>query len=279
MIILGTQSQRFKEWHSRQTEGRNNGSYWYSSEIEEIILPKISADVFVVTAGAVLYQRHEVPDGAVMVCHDNRTTNNSYGKFFGKNILWVCSKHSTVKTLEEYGEKAVYIPLSIDTTYVAQYQKKRHTKDIAFVGNSWGFKKRYLDSLPKDIAQISDLEREDLLKEMSKYKRVICEGRVYLEATVLGCQPEIPKYEDTTAEVPEMFDGRPLDSRNAIPLWQEVLKERSENGKCIIETIRPFNDQQESIMRRIGEVFTVDRARAKELLSNEYNIVKEYHGQ
>lgn len=208
MYVLGTKSQKFLNWYANQGVKRNNGSYFYSKEIEDIILPKLKdLNVFVVTAGAILYRKYEIPDGSVIVCHDNRETKKSYGKFFGKNCLWICSKHSTVDTLESYGEKALYVPLSIDTHYVAKYKRKRRPGNTAFVGNAWGFKKEYLENLPKDIVQLSDMERLPLIKEMAKYKRVIAEGRVYLEAMILGCKVELPKYENITAEAPELFDS------------------------------------------------------------------------
>ena len=206
MIVYGTSSPKFTEWRNSKTSGKENGAYYYSKEIEENILPKIKADLLIVTAGAILYTAKDLPDGCVVVCHDNRTTKQSYGRLFGKNIIWVCSKQSTVETLEGYGERAVYIPLSIDTQYVKKFKTKK-TKDIAYVGNAWAFKREYLNSLPANIEQLSDMSREKLLKQMAKYKNVIAEGRVYLEAMTLGCKVELPKYENITVEEPKLFDS------------------------------------------------------------------------
>lgn len=206
MIVYGTQTPRFTLWRDKQTHGKENGAYYYSKEIEDNILPELGFDMFFVTAGAAIYTPRELPDGTIVICHDNRSTKQSYGKLFGKGMIWVCSKHSTVKTLEGYGEKAVYVPLSIDTEYVKQFKRKK-TKDTAYVGNAWAFKREYLNSLPIDIEQLSGMPRVKLLKEMAKYKRVLAEGRVYLEAMILGCKVELPKYENITAEAPELFDS------------------------------------------------------------------------
>ena len=206
MIVYGTQTPKFTSWRDKQTHGKENGAYYYSKEIEENILPELGFDMFYITAGAGLYTPREIPDGAIVICHDNRSTKQSYGKLFGKDIIWVCSKHSTVETLEGYGERAVYVPLSIDTEYIKQFKRKK-TKDTAYVGNAWAFKRDYLNSLPIDIEQLTGMPRVKLLKEMAKYKRVIAEGRVYLEAMILGCEVELPKYENITAEAPELFDS------------------------------------------------------------------------
>lgn len=271
MKIVGTNQQRFEDWRSRQGVSANNGSYWYARELEEIILPGINVNAYVITAGAKLYRKYEVPSGAVIVCHDNRTTFESYGKHFGNDILWICSKYSTVATLQGYGENAVYVPLSIDTRYVEQFKRKK-TKDIAYVGNSWAFKKDYLESLPKSIQQLSGMERDTLLKEMAKYKRVIAEGRCLMEAQVLDAKCEVPLYGDGI----ESVYVEALDSREVIPEWREVLEQHYANrgDVCILRAVKIFNDLLDKKSRRIGEVFSVASDRAKELLGNEHNIVE-----
>lgn len=266
-IILGINTHRFIKWHSKQGITRNNGSYWYAKEIEDIILPHINKRLFIVTAAATIYNKHEIPDNAIVVCHDNRTTINSYGFLFKKNILWICSKHSTVKTLIREGERAVYIPLSIDTEHVKKF-KSRKTKGTAYVGNSWAFKKSYLSTLPKSIAQISNLDRDDLLKEMAKYKNVIAEGRCLMEAQALGCKCETPKYENLESVYVEL-----LDSRDAIPFWKEALKNEPEHR--IMKAKINFKDRYEAKKRQKDEVFNAPHERAEELLASKINVVEE----
>lgn len=272
MIIIGTNDKRFKTWHNQQGSGKNNGAYWYSKEIEDIILPEIKSSLFIVTAGATLLDKKDIPDGAVVVCHDNRTTLKSYKKLLNKEVLWVCSKKSTVKTLKKAGEKAVYIPLSIDTKYVKQFKTKK-TKDIAYVGNAWAFKKDYLKSLPDNIVQLSNLPREKLLKQMAKFKHIIAEGRCLMEAQILGCKVEIPKYQNGL----ESVFVKPLDSREAIPYWEKSLKahEKTVGKKCIIRSVKTFKDLQDKRIRKPGEVFAVSNKRAKELLNSKLNIAEK----
>lgn len=271
MIIVGTQAERFKAWHSTQGVTRFNGAYYYAQEIDNIILPKIDLNLFIVTVGATLLLPYQVPNGAVIICHDNRTTRRSYGHLFSKKILWVCSKQSTVDALKSYGEKAVYIPLSIDFDYVKKFKSKK-TEDAAFVGNPWGFKKDYLSSLPKDVKQLNGMARDTLLTEMSKYKRVIAEGRCLMEAQVLGCKAEVPQYDSI-----EAVYVKAMDSLDALPYWQEALSTHhyDQTQRCIIITMRTFNDLVAGHRRRVGEVFAVSDARASQLLDYKPTIVEQ----
>lgn len=271
MIVYGTQTLKFTQWRDKQTHGKENGAYYYSKEIEDNILPELKLDMLFVTAGAALYTPRELPDGTIVICHDNRSTRQSYGKLFGKGMIWVCSKHSTVETLKGYGEKAVYVPLSIDTEYIKQFKRKK-TKDTAYVGNAWAFKREYLNSLPIDIEQLSGMARVKLLKEMAKYKRVIAEGRCLMEAQVLGCKTEVPKYDGHESVYVEA-----LDNREAVKYWREALKPiaKEQSQSCIIRARREFNDLAEHKTRRQGDVFRVSKKRAKELLSNKIKIVEE----
>lgn len=251
---------------------RNNGAYWYAKEIEEIILPEVGdLNLYINTVGALLYDRLEVPQGAVIVCHDNVNTIKTYIKLFRLGILWVCSKQSVADLLKEKGETAVYIPLSVDTHYVAKFKRKKKTEDNAYIGNAWAFKKNYLESLPDDVDQIYGLERDDLLTEMSKYKNVIAEGRCLIEAKVLGCKTSRPTYEAVN-----VIDREVFDTREAIPLWKDVLESHSKTmkGKCILRSMKSFKDVQAKRHRRINEVFTVAEERAEELLSHKMKLVE-----
>jgi hypothetical protein len=113
MKILGTKDPAYINWQKRKIANIHNGAHYYGREIEELILPHIKANVFVVVAGGTIRPR-SVPDNCVFVCHHNLSPERMYEQFLGKNILWVCSKPSTVKKMLAAGEKAVYIPLSND---------------------------------------------------------------------------------------------------------------------------------------------------------------------
>ena len=264
MIVYGTKTKRYTEW--QDSHQKNTGAHFYAKEIEDIILPKLDLNLFIITAGAALYPANEVPDGAIAVCHDNRYTKESYHRLFRKGIVWVCSKQSTVDKLKSYGENAVYIPLSIDTRYVAKYKTKK-TKDIAYVGNPWAFKADYLASLPPNIDQLSNMEREDLLKAMAKYRRVIAEGRCLMEAQVLGAECEVPKYENLESVFVE-----PLDSLDAVSYWAEAL-----DGYETINVARvlvDFHDTVADVVRYKGDVFTAPRERLEEIAQHKLGLIE-----
>jgi len=220
MKTLDTKDPIYARWMNRGLEGSHNGAYYYAKEIEDLILPHIKANVFVVTTGGTV-QPKKVPDGCVFVCHHNVMPVEVYKPFLNRGILWVCSKPSTVEKFKAAGEKTVYIPLSIDVKYVEKFKTEK-TRDIAFVGNFWNFKEKYLESLPLNVHHVGGLPRERLLQEMAKYKRVIAEGRCNMEAQVLGCKVELPDYKKSTIDV---IPREVLDSRDAIPFWREVLLE------------------------------------------------------
>lgn len=220
MKVIGTEASRYIRWTERCREDRYNGAYYYAVEIEDIILPALNLGRgTIITAGANLQMPKRVLDRTVVVCHNNQDPETQYWRLFGKDILWICSKLSTVDKMTDIGEKAVYIPLSIDTRYVEKFKTKK-TKDVAFVGNKWKFKHGYLKSLPSSVDQLSNMPREELLAEMAKYRKVIAEGRCLMEAQVLGCEVEIPDYKDDS--IGAIF-REPLDTIDAIPRWLEIL--------------------------------------------------------
>lgn len=265
MVILGTNTERFRTWHKTQGAEGMNGAYWYSKEIEDIILPELDSDAVVVTVAASLYGPNDIPSGSVIVCHDNRYTEQSYGNHFGNNHLWICSKESTVKTLKGYGENAVYVPLSIDTRYVKKFITDK-TKDTAYVGNPWGFKKEYLESLPPNIKQLGGMERDVLLRKMAEYKNVIAEGRCLMEAQVLGAKTSVPEYKEH-----EAVFVKALDSLAAVKHWQKAFKKVPKRTGALVEVLTMFTDTESSLTRKAGDVFEVkSKERLKALLNSGF---------
>lgn len=221
MIILGTQSPKYKRWWLRQGDGRFNGAYWYAKEIEDIILPEIKSNAFINTVAVAIHLPYQIPIGAFVVAHDNHQTIQRYRKLFNKGITWICSLDTTQMVLEQAGEKTAFIPLSVDSEYVSQFETTEKTEGTAFFGNSWGFKQKYLNELKKggEVAILSKAPRHDLLAKVAKYENVIAEGRCAIEAQMLGCNVTAPDYErEFNSVVPPM-----MDSREVIPMWREVL--------------------------------------------------------
>ena len=80
----------------------------------------------------------------------------------------------------------IFIPLSIDINYVKQFKTKRKTKKVCYYGR--------LEKCPKDIMEddtidkLGEGERDEMLKQIAKYKMVYAIGRCALEAQALGCE-------------------------------------------------------------------------------------------
>jgi hypothetical protein len=273
MIIVGTDSPRYKEWQNAQKAGTHNGAYYYAKEIEDLILPPIKdLPVYINTVGALSYKKTEIPQKSIIVCHDNVKTVETYRKLFGHEILWICSKESVAETLRTHGENAEYIPLSVDADYVKKFKTKK-TKNTAYIGNRWGFKAKYLSELPKNVDIISGLDRVNLLKKMAKYKNVIAEGRCLIEAKILGAKCSRPTYEGI-----DVIDREIVDTKDVIEQWHKIIQSHTDKlrGSSVIICIKPFKDIENGKKRRIGEIFTVENSRAEELIQNKYNIVKRF---
>lgn len=92
----------------------------------------------------------------------------------------------------------IYLPLSIDTKYVEQFITKK-TKESCFAGRACKKTKQ----VPNSCDILSNMSRDELLKEMAKYNKVYAVGRCALEAKVLRCEIGIydPRYPEDIWEV------------------------------------------------------------------------------
>lgn len=221
MRVQGTNETEYKKWRNSLKSGQFNGAYFYAKEIEDIILPKLEGDFFINTVAVQLYEPKQIPDGAIVVAHDNYHTVERYSPYFGKNITWICSKYDAYFKLMGRGERAVLVPMSVDTEYVRKVAgKPRKTLDTGFFGNAWDFKESEMTKLyTQGVELISNLTREEALKRMAKFKTMYAEGRCAIEATVLGCDVKLIEYPDFPAEPVQV-----LDSRDVIDLWQVAVK-------------------------------------------------------
>ena len=104
---------------------------------------------------------------------------------------------------------SIFIPLSIDTEYVSKFKAKRKTKEICYFGRQ----EKCPESIMKNdkIDKIYGNNREDLLKQVAKYKSCYAIGRCALEAKCLGCKviPHEGEYEDV--EFP-LYDNKEIIS-------------------------------------------------------------------
>lgn len=195
----------------RRGLSKYNGAYYYSKEICRNIIPYIQTDRNWVTVNVKgLARSHSV----VFIHNNKKTQNYDWLKRFGfKDLVLVCGLPQTVERVGHLGE-AIYLPLSIDVDEVKKF-KKRKTRDTAYVGRK---AKREGIELPEGIDYIEGLPRNELLKEMSRYKKVYAVGRTAIEAKALGCEvlPYDPRFPDPSV-------WKVMDSSEAIPILQREL--------------------------------------------------------
>jgi len=169
-------------------DGKYNGSYYYSKEIVQNIIPRVKTDRDWNTVGRDYEGMH---DGMIVFLHDNSTPwHYAWLKNYNDLIL-VCSSKYTADSVKYFG-KTILLPMSIDTEYVKQF-KTAKTRDVCFVGNVWvreNIKSVACISadIPNNTDFFSSLPREELLKEVAKYKRAFAIDRCAQECKVLGCE-------------------------------------------------------------------------------------------
>lgn len=195
--------------------GKYNGCYYYSEEIVKNIIPRVKTWRDWNTVGRDLDGMH---DHMIVFLHDNATTWHYDWLHKYKDLVLVCSSKFTRDSVI-YSGHTILLPMSIDTEYVKQFRTKK-TKDICFAGNKW-VKENLTDPsvlVTGKVDFFSSLPREELLKEIAKYKRAICIDRVAQEAKVLGCElvPVDTRYHCDNV-------GKVVDNREAAEILQKEL--------------------------------------------------------
>lgn len=192
-----------------------NGAYWYSKELLERVIPKIKTKRDWVLINA----EHQCSDHSIVFIHNNAHPERYEWLAPYKDLILVCSTNKTLETMIEMYPKyhCIFIPLSIDIDYVKQFKAKRKTKKVCYYGR--------LEKCPEEIMEddtidkLGDGERDEMLKQVSKYKKVYAIGRCNLEAQALGCEVKSHQgeYEGVTFEL--------KDNTEIIPDLQRILNE------------------------------------------------------
>lgn len=202
--------------------GRYNGCWYYSREIVKNIIPNVKTNRDWNTVGRELDGMH---DGMIVFLHDNSTPWHYEWLKKYKDLVLVCSSEYTRNSVI-YSGHAIILPMSIDTEYVKKFRVKEKTKDTCFVGNEW-VRANTHTAIPDKVDFFSGMPREQLLKEVAKYKRAFAIDRCAQEVQVLGCEllPIETSYRCDSFEV--------LDNRDAAKLLQKQLNEidKEANGK------------------------------------------------
>ena len=182
-ILIGYNTPAYIErWKRLYNANQKNCAYNYSKEIVENIIPRVQTERPWVTINQPVF----CAEHAIVFVHGNLFPH-SYDWFKGyRDTIMVASLESTAENLRKRGHKQViYLPLSIDTKYIEQFKVKKKTRQVAYAGRP---EKKKLGDLPEGIDLLEGLERDELLKEMAKYRQIYAVGRCAIEAKALGCE-------------------------------------------------------------------------------------------
>lgn len=214
MIINHDHPQYRRKWNGIGA-GKYNGAFYYSKEICLNIIPNVKTDRNWITI--------HIPgvgcDHAIMFIH-----NNLHPEYYDwlsdyKDLVLVCGIPETVPKVAHLG-KAIYLPLSVDVSYVEQFKVSEKTKDAACVGRQ---SKLNQSDLPKDIDWLCGMKRQQLLPRLAQYRKVYAVGRCAIEAKILGC--EILPYD---SRFPDADRWQILDNKEAAGILQQKLNEIDE---------------------------------------------------
>ena len=199
---------------------RNNGCYWYATEVEKNIIPRVKTDREWNTVGKDVDDMH---DGMIVFLHDNSTPWNYDWLHKYKDLVLVCSSEYTANSVK-YSGTVVYLPMNIDTRYVKRFRAKK-TRETCFVGNSWVYKNLRSRLVAGEVDFLRGLPRQEMLEKLARYKEAYAIDRCAQEAKVLGCEvlPTDTRYGCDETEV--------LDNRDAAVMLQRALNIIDKGGK------------------------------------------------
>ena len=216
MILDHTEPNYVKKRNSLVEGNKFNGAYYYSREIVKNIIPHVKTDRNWVT---VRLADIPIPDHSIVFIHNNRNPN--YYEFLReyRDLILVCGLERTVENMQYFG-KAIYLPLSIDISYVKRFRVEEKTKEMAFAGRLIKISKMYHAPVPKECDILTNMSQHRLLQAMADYKKVYCTGRTALQAKVLGCEIGVhdPNFPD-----PRIW--KVIDNRDAAKMLQDMLNE------------------------------------------------------
>lgn len=208
-IIDHTYPSYIKVW-SRLKDDRFNGAYYYSQEIVKNIIPRINTDRKWFTVNCTT----EPADHSIIFIHDNKNPTRTYSWIeHYKDVILVCGVPQTMDKVSHLGVP-IYLPLSVDVRALQKY-KTLKTKDCAYAGR-WSKCKGC--HIPSKCEYLHGMDRNRLLTEMAKFKKIYAVGRTAIEAKALGC--EIGAYDPRFPD-PSIWKVR--DNLEMVPLLQKVI--------------------------------------------------------
>ena len=192
-----------------------NGAYWYSKELLERIVPNIKTNRNWVLINA----EHSCMDHSIVFIHNNAHPERYEWLAPFKDLVLVCSTIKTLNTMIEMFPKqhSIFIPLSIDISYVKKFKTKLKSKNTCYYGRLEKCPEKIMND--ENITKLGDGDRDTLLKELAKYKSVYAIGRCALEGLALDCKviPHEGEYEGVKFTL--------IDNKEIIPELQRLLND------------------------------------------------------
>lgn len=192
-----------------RTIEKHNGAYYYSQEILQHFVPNIETDRNWVTVNV----QGNCWDHSIFFIHNNVVPRLYDWLADYKDLVLVCGIPETVRKVRHLGH-AVYLPLSIDVEYVRRFAREKD-RDTAFVGRPSKLREHRFNAWTDCI---TGKPRDELLKEVARYRKVYAVGRCAIEARALGC--EVLFYDQRFRD-PDFW--KVVDSRDAAFMLQTIL--------------------------------------------------------
>ena len=211
-MIINHDHPRYRKKYRTIGKNKYNGAFYYSKEICKNIIPRVRTDRNWITIN--------IPgvgcDHAIVFIHNNKHPQNYDWLSKFQDLVLVCGVPETCEKVAHLG-KAIYLPLSVDVTYVEQFKVSDKTKDTAYVGRkskaTWGI-------LPDGIDYLCGMKRQELLPRMAQYEKVYAVGRTAIEARILGC--EVLPFD---TRFPDAERWQIVDNAEAAVMLQKMLGE------------------------------------------------------
>lgn len=218
MVIDHNHPEYRRVWGSGSSAIKWNGAFYYSKEIVKNIIPRVATDRNWVTVNT----KKLAADHSIVFIHNNLHPENYDWLKRYHDLFLVVGVPETACKVAHLG-KTVYLPLSVDVDYVAQFRAEKKTKNVAFVGRS---AKRLGYIFPDGTDFLEGLPRTKLLPAMAKYRSVYAVGRTAIEARVLGCN--VLPYDD---RFPDPSIWKVVDNREAAEVLQHELNKIDRRGE------------------------------------------------
>ena len=241
-IIINHDHPQYRRRYNRLGADKYNGAFYYSKEICKNIIPAVRTDRNWITINI----EGVGCDHAIVFIHNNLQPQKYEWLRNYKDLILVCGVPETCKKVEHLG-KAIYLPLSVDISYVEQFRTDTKTKDVAYVGR----RNKANNNVPKTIDYLYGMKRQRLLPTMAKFRQIYAVGRCAIEGMILEC--DILPYDD---RFPDPSIWKILDNREAAVMLQGMLDE--------------IDGRKEQTMSMISEL-------VEELIDNADLHTKELH--